>query len=149
MSLYLADAEATEAAGRALGAVLHAGDVVTLSGPVGAGKTSFARGALAALGLDGEAASPSFPIVIPYATPETRLPVAHVDLYRIDDPSALEELGLDDYLFDGALLVEWPEHGGRALPGPALRLTLSPDPGGGRRLTWQAPAAWGARWPLR
>ncbi len=75
-----------------------AGDVITLSGPLGAGKTSIARGLLAALGLEGEAPSPSFAIVQPYAPPEVRFPVLHVDLYRIDDPDEIEELGLDDAL---------------------------------------------------
>ena len=72
------------------------GDVITLSGPLGAGKTSIARGLLAALGLAGEAPSPTFAIVQPYAPPETRLPVMHVDLYRIEHPDEIEELGLDE-----------------------------------------------------
>ena len=76
--------------------LVRPGDVITLSGPLGAGKTSIARGLLAALGLAGEAPSPTFAIVQPYAPPETRLPVMHVDLYRIEDPDEIEELGLDE-----------------------------------------------------
>lgn len=147
-SLRLADPAATEAAGRRLAAVLKAGDVVTLSGGLGAGKASFARGVLSALGLPGEAPSPTFAIVQPYAPPEVTLPVLHVDLYRIDDPSELEELGLDDARYDSALLVEWPERAGAGYWPDALALSLAPEPDGARRLTWEGPAAWEARWPL-
>ncbi len=143
----LADAEATAQAGARLAPLLRAGDVIALAGELGAGKTSFARGLLAALGLAGEAPSPTFAIVQPYAPPEIALPVAHVDLYRIAAAADADELGLDDYLADGALLVEWPERLGARLWEDALRLHLAPDPGGGRRLTWAVPAAWEARWP--
>ena len=146
-ALALPDAAATEALGRALGPLLRVGDVVALFGDLGAGKTSLARGALAALGLAEEAPSPTFAIVQPYAPPEVALPVAHVDLYRLDAPDDAEELGLDDLLEDGALLIEWPERLGDALWPQALRLTLAPDATGGRRLTWAASAAWETRWP--
>jgi len=144
----LADAVATEAFGARLAAVVRPGDVVALTGPLGAGKTSVARGLLAALGLEGEAPSPSFAIVQPYAPPETVLPVWHVDLYRLDDPNEVEELGLEDERADGVLLVEWPERaGGRAWP-EALRLTLSIEPDGSRRLTAEVPPGWRDRWPI-
>lgn len=146
--MLLPDAAATEALGRALGPLLRPGDAVALFGDLGAGKTSFARGALAALGLAEEAPSPTFAIVQPYAPPEVSLPVAHVDLYRLTDPEELDELGLDELRADGALLVEWPERMGARLWPDALRLRLVPE-GGGRRLTWKTPAAWEGRWPPR
>ena len=145
--MILADEQATLAAGSAMAPVLRAGDVVALFGDLGAGKTTFARGLLAALGLAEEAPSPTFAIVQTYAPPEVRLPLAHVDLYRLDDPDEVDELGLDDALADGALLIEWPERLGARLWPSALRLHLTPDAGGGRRLTWQRPAAWEGRWP--
>jgi len=145
--MILRDAAATDAIGRALAGSLREGDVVTLSGPLGAGKTSIARGVLSALGLAGEAPSPSFAIVQPYAVPEVRLPVLHVDLYRLDDPSELEELGLDDARHDHALLIEWPEHAGAGAWPDALALTISIEPDGARRLTATVPAAWKGRWP--
>ena len=145
--MRLADLAQTEAVGAKLAAVLRAGDVITLEGPLGAGKTSIARGLLAALGLIGEAPSPSFAIVQPYAPPEVALPVVHVDLYRIDDADELEELGLDEALYDSALLVEWPDRAGSEAWPDALRLTLAIEPDGARRLTWEAPAAWERRWP--
>jgi tRNA threonylcarbamoyladenosine biosynthesis protein TsaE len=147
-ALALANALETEMLGAGLAAILRAGDVVALSGPLGAGKTTLARGVLAALGLGGEAPSPSFSLVIAYEPPEVRLPLWHVDLYRIEDAGEIEELGLADARADAALLIEWPERMGGLLWGDALRLTLEPEPTGGRRLTWAAPTAWEGRWPL-
>ena len=145
--LDLADPMATHGLGEALAGLLRVGDVVTLSGPLGAGKTSLARGVLAGLGLADEAPSPSFALVIAYAAPEVRLPVWHVDLYRLSGPGELDELGLEDARDEAALLVEWPERAGEAAWPNALRLALSPETTAGRRLTWIAPAAWEARWP--
>lgn len=144
----LADTAASEAFGARLATRLLPGDVVTLSGPLGMGKTSIARGVLAALGLSGEAPSPTFAIVQPYAPPEVTMPVLHADLYRIDDPADLDELGLDEARRDGALLIEWPEHAGAGYWPEALALTLAIDPAGGRCLTARVPAAWKGRWPI-
>ncbi|AJA10462.1 hypothetical protein SKP52_17960 [Sphingopyxis fribergensis] len=133
--------------GAAIGGALMAGDVVALSGDLGAGKTTLARAMLKARGLAGEAPSPTFAIVQPYAPPEVDLPIAHVDLYRIEDERELIELGLDDYLYDGALLIEWPERLGEGGWPEALLLAISGD-GDARVLTAVVPPAWGARWPL-
>jgi tRNA threonylcarbamoyladenosine biosynthesis protein TsaE len=120
---------------------------VWLSGDLGAGKTSLARGLLAELGLMDEAPSPSFALVIPYAPPQVRLPVWHVDLYRLNDPAEAEELGLEDALFDGALLIEWPERLNWLWPETlALHISVSPD--GTRGLTAKVPPSWKDRWPL-
>ena len=75
------------------------GDVIALEGGLGAGKTTLARGILEGLGLQGEAPSPSFTLVQSYAPPEVRLPVWHVDLYRLSHPEEAEELGLDGAFF--------------------------------------------------
>ncbi|MDF7776545.1 tRNA (adenosine(37)-N6)-threonylcarbamoyltransferase complex ATPase subunit type 1 TsaE [Sphingomonas sp. AOB5] len=146
--MILPDLEATLAFGARLAAVAQPGDVIALSGQLGAGKTSIARGFLAALGLEGEAPSPSFAIVQPYDPPEVRFPVLHVDLYRIEDPSEAEELGLDDARFDSLLLVEWPERLPEQYWHDALWLTLDATADGARRLTAKVPEAWSARWPL-
>ena len=145
--MILTDAQATEAFGARLAAVVQAGDVITLRGDLGAGKTSLARGLLAGLGLAGEAPSPTFAIVQPYAPPEVRMPVLHVDLYRIDDPGELEELGLDEGQGEGVLVVEWPERAGDGYWPDALALMLVAD-GTGRRLTAQVPEGWRRRWPI-
>jgi tRNA threonylcarbamoyladenosine biosynthesis protein TsaE len=143
----LEGAAATEAIGRRLAGMLGSGDVVALYGDLGAGKTTLARGLLRGLGFDGEVASPTFAIVVPYETLSP--PVWHVDLYRIEDPREIAELALDEALADGALIIEWPQRLGSALWPQALRLTLSREGEGARRLTAEVPAAWGERWPPR
>jgi len=148
MTMHLQTPEDSLALGRRLAELARPGDVIALSGPLGAGKTSIARGLLAALGLQEEAPSPSFAIVQPYEPPEVRFPVLHVDLYRIDDPSEAEELGLDDARYDSLLVVEWPERLGTAAWHDALWLSLDVAPDGARVLTAKVPAAWKDRWFL-
>lgn len=145
--MRLASPEESHALGMRLAAVVRPGDVIALSGELGAGKTSIARGLLAALGLESEAPSPSFAIVQPYEPPEVRMPVLHVDLYRIDDPDEAEELGLDDARADSLLIVEWPERLGAEAWPDALWLSLEVAPDGARSLTARVPAAWRDRWP--
>ena len=145
--IHLPDPQATEAFGALLADRVRPGDVITLEGTLGSGKTSVARGLLAALGLAGEAPSPSFAIVQPYEPPEVRFPVLHVDLYRIDDPAEIEELALDDARYDSLLLVEWPERAGPDYWPDALRLSLTIEPDGTRSLTIGVPEAWKSRWP--
>lgn len=145
--ILLSDPAATHAAGRVLAKSLRVGDVIALSGDLGAGKTSLARGTLSGLGLDEDAPSPSFALVIPYAPPQVTLPVWHVDLYRLDRAAEVEELGLDDALYDSALIVEWPERLDWIWPG-ALRLHISVPPEGPRRLTATLPPSWEDRWPF-
>lgn len=143
--MILAGPQASESFGARLAELVRPGDVVTLSGLLGAGKTSIARGLLAALGLQGEAPSPSFAIVQPYAPPEVRMPVLHIDLYRIDDSHEIAELGLDDAAGDSVLLIEWPERAPGWWP-DALPLVLEMLPDGTRRLTADVPAGWKDRW---
>lgn len=142
--MILADEAATARLGVALAAQARAGDVITLSGPLGVGKTALARGLLAALGHQGEVPSPSFAIVQPYE--ELEPPVWHVDLYRIEDPRELDELGLDS-LGHALLLVEWPERAGIYKWPQALALSLDFADGDARRLTVNVPPAWEGRWP--
>jgi tRNA threonylcarbamoyladenosine biosynthesis protein TsaE len=143
----LKDEKATLAFGRKLARALRAGDVVTLSGPLSAGKTTLVRGLLGALGHEGEVPSPSFAIVQPYEALDP--PVWHVDLYRIDNVSDLEELGLEDIRQEGVLIIEWPEHAGPEIWPEALALSLEVDEDGARGLTAKVPASWEGRWPLR
>jgi tRNA threonylcarbamoyladenosine biosynthesis protein TsaE len=145
--MTLKDERATMAFGRKLARELRAGDVVTLSGALSAGKTTLVRGLLGALGHEGEVPSPSFAIVQPYEAIDP--PVWHVDLYRIENASDLEELGLDDIRRDGVLIVEWPEHAGSDAWPEALALSLEVADNGSRALTAQVPASWEGRWPPR
>ena len=146
--MWLANETATENAGRMIAAVIAVGDVIALSGPLGAGKTGFARGLIEGLGYDGEVPSPSFGLVIPYATPDVRVAVWHIDLYRLDDMAEVDELGLDDAREDNALVIEWAERMGPGLWTDALQIDLAVD-GTGRRLTAQVPPSWKTRWPIR
>ncbi|MEM9421316.1 MAG: tRNA (adenosine(37)-N6)-threonylcarbamoyltransferase complex ATPase subunit type 1 TsaE [Pseudomonadota bacterium] len=109
----------TLALGQRLGHLLAPGDVVFLSAPLGVGKTVFARGVVETVMGDGpqEVPSPTFTLVQPY---DGRIPLWHADLYRLEAPGAVVELGFDDALDVGALLVEWPEHGEGYLPDGAL-----------------------------
>jgi tRNA threonylcarbamoyladenosine biosynthesis protein TsaE len=144
--MILRDETATAEIGQRLAGALQAGDVVTLSGPLGVGKTALARAILRALGHAGDVPSPTFAIVQPYEDVDP--PVWHVDLFRVESQSELEELGLDS-ASESVLLVEWPERAGEAAWPDALRLALDFDQGGARRLTAVAPAAWQDRWPPR
>lgn len=129
----LSDADATVAAGARLAALVQGGDAVALVGDLGAGKTTFVAGLVAALG-GGAAASPTFSLVNEY--PGGRLVVWHVDLYRIERDAELTELGLDDVVGDprGIVLVEWADKFD-VLPRDHLRLELAHAPDGGRTLT--------------
>jgi tRNA threonylcarbamoyladenosine biosynthesis protein TsaE len=98
--------------------------VVELSGELGAGKSTFARGALRALGARGPIKSPSYTLIEVYELPG--IEVVHLDLYRLVDPDELEHLGLADYHQPGSLwLVEWPERGAGRLPAADLRFEFS------------------------
>jgi tRNA threonylcarbamoyladenosine biosynthesis protein TsaE len=144
--LAISDEAAMLAFGRRLANLARIGDVIALEGGLGAGKTTLARGILEALGLEGEAPSPSFAIVQPYDVPEVKLPVAHVDLYRLDLAEEAEELALDDYRMDSLLIVEWPDRLGPEAWPDALRLHIDIEPNGARRLTARVPDAWTDRW---
>lgn len=146
MALTLDEAGLREL-GTRLASVLRPGDVVALSGDLGAGKTTLARAILQGLGHVGDVPSPSFTLVQTY--PDLPLPVAHADLYRLKSAGEAEPLALDDWLLDGALLLEWPERLGGSIWPDRLWLRLDGAGGPDRRLTWDAPAAWEGRWPPR
>ena len=135
--------------GRRLGRLLERGDLVALSGDLGAGKTVLARGVLEGVGHEGEVTSPSYALVHPYDPPEVRLAVAHVDLYRLDDPAALRELGLDEARTFGALIVEWPERADHRFVTDALQIRIERAGPDARRLTVTVPRSWTERWPRR
>ena len=129
--IALPDIAATNAFGARIAAQLRAGDVVALSGGLGAGKTTLARAIIAALGHLGEVPSPSFAIIETYDPPLVRLPLVHADFYRLNDPAEVEELGLDHYREGAVLLAEWPEHaGGFAHEAACLSVRLEPAESG-------------------
>ena len=141
----LPDLAAMTGLGKRIAMRLQAGDVVALTGPLGAGKTTLARAIIAACGHVGEVPSPTFTIVETYhdCTP----PLVHADFYRLDDPQEASELGLADYREGTALIAEWPERaGGFAREPGCLGLALEVR-GEGRRAIVQPGAAWLGRWP--
>ena len=126
--------EETRLAGETLAAGLRPGDVVLLRGDLGMGKTVFARGLAAGLGVDpAEVRSPSFTLVNPY---RGRVPVYHIDLYRIDKPADLDELGLEEILGgDGVAVVEWAERLGSYGTREHVEVRIEDRGGSERRIT--------------
>ena len=126
--------EDTQAVARQLAATLRAGDVVLLSGNLGAGKTAFARGLAEGLGIDpGEVSSPTFTLIHEYRG--GHLTLYHVDLYRLDS-AATNDLGLEEMgIADGVLAIEWPERLSHALPG-ARTVTMEIVGETSRRITY-------------
>ena len=134
---FLPDEAATVAAGSAIGRALNAGCVVFLIGELGAGKTTFTRGALRALGHAGSVKSPTYTLCEPYDLAEAGQ-ICHLDLYRLSNPEELEFLGIRDYIASGAILfIEWPSKGEGWLPVPDLQVALH-ESGDGRQLTINA-----------
>ena len=125
MRLPLPDLAAMDAWGRKLADALLPGDVIALTGGLGAGKTTLARAIIAGLGHEGEVPSPSFAIIEPYDPPAVRLPLVHADFYRLNHPDEAQEIGLDDYREGAVLIAECPDHaGGFAHEPGCLSITL-------------------------
>jgi tRNA threonylcarbamoyladenosine biosynthesis protein TsaE len=141
--IALPDPAATLDLGRRLGARLSPGDVVCLSGGLGAGKTTLARGAIEAwTGQPEEAPSPTYTLVQTYEGARGQL--WHVDLYRLKRPDEAWELGLEDAFFDAACLIEWPERLEGQLPRERLDIALTQD-GDGRRAVLSGAGRWSSR----
>jgi len=149
MTIDLPDLTAMERFGRAIAARLRPGDVVALSGGLGAGKTTLARAIVAGLGYAGEVPSPSFAIVETYDPPAVRLPLVHADFYRLERPEEAEEIGLDDYRRDAALLAEWPEHAGGFAHEPGCLSIRLETAGNGRIAIVEPGGDWLGREPCQ
>lgn len=146
MTIDLPDLAAMEELGARIAALLQPGDVLALSGGLGAGKTTLARAIIAALGHQGEVPSPSFSIIETYDPPALRLPLVHADFYRLNRPEEAEELGLDDYREGAVLIAEWPEQAGGFAQEPAclsIRLEAAEM---GRIAIVEPGADWLGRW---
>jgi tRNA threonylcarbamoyladenosine biosynthesis protein TsaE len=118
----LADQAATEALAARIAAAAVPGDVIALSGELGAGKTTFARAFIRTRGGSGEVPSPTFNLVQLYELPDATF--WHFDLYRLRDPDEAWELGIEDAFHDGISLIEWPDRLGLLLPVRHLAIAL-------------------------
>ncbi|MDQ1519648.1 MAG: tRNA threonylcarbamoyladenosine biosynthesis protein TsaE [Actinomycetota bacterium] len=145
MKTTTTSADHTRALGAALGAVLRPGDVVLLAGDLGAGKTTFAQGVAAALGIDGPVTSPTFTIVHEY---DGRIPLVHVDVYRLETLAELHDLGFEEIVDDARVtLVEWGDMVAQALPTDRLLVRLELVVDDDERFVTFVPH--GARWRER
>jgi tRNA threonylcarbamoyl adenosine modification protein YjeE len=115
-----------------------------LEGDLGAGKSTFARALLRALGAAGEVPSPTFTLVQHYDLPA--LTVAHFDLYRLKAAHEVEEIGFHEAMADGAVLIEWPERAASYMPRSALTFCFSMDETGHRFVEIKGDQAWMSRW---
>ena len=146
MTFDLPDLAAMEAFGAKIAGLSQPGDVLALSGGLGAGKTTLARAILVALGHRGEVPSPTFTIIETYD--DLPLPVVHADFYRLNDPAEVEELGLSEYREGALLIAEWPQNaGGFAHEARCLSIMLEiAEAGGlGRKAIVEPGAAWQSR----
>jgi len=140
-SLSTAAPSETRAIGHALGTHAHAGALVALIGPLGAGKTELAKGVAEGLGVTSVVNSPTFVLMNEHVG---RLRLYHIDAYRLDDPEEAIAAGLfDDRQAAGVAVVEWADRLADRLPAERLELTLAPEPNGGdhRRISWRAMGA--------
>ncbi len=116
-------ASQTQKAGTVLGRLLKPGDIILLEGDLGAGKTTFTKGVAQGLEVEGYVNSPTFTLVNEY---QGRLPIYHMDCYRLESGREALDFGLEEYIYgDGVTLIEWPERISEVLPAEFLRIKLS------------------------
>ncbi|SLN30572.1 tRNA (adenosine(37)-N6)-threonylcarbamoyltransferase complex ATPase subunit type 1 TsaE [Roseisalinus antarcticus] len=147
--IHLASPDATDDLGARFAPVLGPGDVLLLSGAIGAGKTAFARALIQArLGRPEDVPSPTFTLVQTYDAPaKPRAPACeiwHADLYRLTGPGEAVELGLEEAFTDAICLVEWPDRLGDLTPPEALRLDFAALDRG-HEVTFHGPPGWRPR----
>ncbi len=140
LDVPLPDLDALRDLAEKLAPNLRRGDVLALSGDLGAGKTEFARALLRVLGVTGDIPSPTFTLLQTYDT--ANFIVTHFDLYRLKAPDELNELGWDDALADGVTLVEWPERAAGRLPENRLEFTFKLEPDGLRNVVIEPFGIW-------
>lgn len=140
MVVETASPEETAALGERVGRALAAGDTVALAGDLGAGKTAFVQGLARGLGIGERVASPTFTIVNEHE--DGRVPLFHVDFYRLEDEGELDAIGFDDYFARGGIVVvEWADRFPRAMPAERLDVRIEITGPATRRLTLSGPTA--------
>ena len=145
ITIKLDNLAATKRLGIFLGNLLRAGDVIALSGTLGAGKSELARAIIEHHNPDEtDIPSPTFTLVQSYET-QDGTPLLHFDMYRLEQPQDALELGIEDAFYEGVSLIEWPEKIGPFLPSNALQCDLIIEPSGSRTLVIDASDAWAQR----
>lgn len=143
-AVIVADEAGTHALAAVVAGLARRRDVIALDGALGAGKTAFARGFIAARGVEGEVPSPTFTLVQLYGTPQVI--IYHFDLYRLERAEDAFELGIEDAFADGISLIEWPDRLGPYLPRERLSITLEPGTGEAeRRVALEGFGSWSQR----
>ena len=145
MTVDLPDLAAMEAFGARIAGKMRSGDVIALSGPLGAGKATLARAILRAAGHEGEVPSPTFTLIEMYDALDP--PVAHADFYRLEDPAEALELGLEDYREGAVLIAEWPERAGGFAHEPGCLAIDGSFADTGRKAIVECGADWLGRAP--
>jgi tRNA threonylcarbamoyladenosine biosynthesis protein TsaE len=141
--IALPDEAATRTLGGRLARRLRPGDTLALEGDLGTGKTTLVRAVLRALDIQEDVPSPTFTLVQQYEAPG--FSIDHFDLYRIEDPSEVDQLGLEDALAERVAFIEWPDRAGSRLPPDALHIHLEVTGPQSRRATLRGSAKWAAR----
>jgi len=140
LRLVIPDSLEMEKLGQFLASLFHPGDCICLIGGLGAGKTTLVRGFARGLGYTGRVTSPTFTLMNQY---DCHPPIVHLDFYRLDAAAMVEDLGLDDYWHqDAIMLIEWPQIGMEALPQPAMKIEIdliNEDYDLGRQVTFSVP----------
>ena len=143
-TILLPDAAATEALARRIAPLLVPGDTILLAGEIGAGKSTFARALiktrLQEVGRDEDVPSPTYTLVQTYDVENAE--IWHCDLYRLNDPDEILDLGLEEAFEQAICLIEWPGRLGSLAPTGALLIELSTTPDDARRLTFSSPSGW-------
>lgn len=146
MKLHSRSAETTRGLALAIGPLLGAGDVIVLAGDLGAGKTTFTQGLAAALDVTAPVTSPTFTLVHEY---EGRLPVVHIDVYRLEHLQEVHDLGFDELVGgDAVAIIEWGDLLGPLLPPDRLQLSFEYDPAD-EQARFVSLALHGVRWAAR
>lgn len=130
---FVKNEEETRSLGLSLGRSAKAGDIIALEGDLGAGKTTLTKAIAQGLGIPDTITSPTFTIVREYRS--GRIPLYHFDVYRIDDPDELYEIGCEEYFYgDGLCVIEWADNISEILPDEVMRITIDYGANEGERI---------------
>lgn len=136
MDIEIKDLTCLDAAAQAFVKGIGRSSVYAFYGPMGAGKTTFIKAVCREIGVEDVVTSPTFAIINEYTSEKTGAPVFHFDFYRVKSLEEACDMGVEEYLYSGCLcFIEWPEIIESLLPAGTVKVSISEEPGGGRRIT--------------